>query len=271
MKSIGTLLQEREKEVFDMFTPLEGDVCFYYGKIRNGKTTTATADMIALLERGEVVVSNSMVDIDALDERDRFGVVLMKFLFNRKYFFDYDFKKNFVYVDRTLPHQEIIRILGNLVGVHIFWDEGQWFFNLANKDDDTRKLILENGHYCRSLNIISQRPINIFPDYRSQVNIWYKCEKLLSWPFLLIRRTTIEDMKDGLPDEENYTRSRLYIPSKRLLASFDTHGMRAETARRIMPQFDLYETTGFQRFLLLGSFLPFVGRFIRPRRAKDTS
>ena len=44
MKHIGTLLEERSQEIISLFKPVEGDVCFYYGRIRNGKTYSATAD-----------------------------------------------------------------------------------------------------------------------------------------------------------------------------------------------------------------------------------
>jgi len=47
----GTLMQEKTAEIYSIFSPVEGLNTVYYGKVRNGKTYNATADIIELLER----------------------------------------------------------------------------------------------------------------------------------------------------------------------------------------------------------------------------
>ncbi len=253
--SIG-IRQEATEEIMNWFAPVEGETAFYYGKIRNGKTYSATADILELLERGEVVYANWHINWDGFDERDSFFRAVLKFFFRKQTFFKFD-KSNFHYFSPDLPKEQIIALLGNLVNVHIFIDEGQWMFNshLKNHDDETRKLILHNGHYCRSLNIISQRPSNVMKDMRSQINVWYKCEKRISWPFLVFQRTTFEDMKDDLPNEEMPSgRPKTYIASKRVLKAYSTHAMRGKDAKEEIAKFEVYSLSAMDRFWLLLSW-----------------
>jgi len=238
MKQIG-IRQEMTEEILNMFRPAEGQVSIYYGKIRNGKTYAATADILDLLRRGEVVFANWMVDVPVYDERDHFWTVFWKILLRKRTFFRYNCPDNFHYFH---PDEIDIPFLGRLVNVHVFIDEGQWIFNSHTKDHDPekRKLILHNGHYCRALNIITQRPQNVFKDMRSQVHVWYKCEKLLSFPWLLFRRSEIQDMVEDLPDEESIQSVKVYFASKSVFNAYNTHGMRAANAILATPDFEAY-------------------------------
>jgi len=262
---VGQVYHENTEEftqLMKMFVPVEGQVSFYYGRIRNGKTYAATADILDLLKRGEVVYANWMVKFDGFDERDSFKHVLVKSLFGRKDFFYYS-PENFHYFH---PDDIDVAHLGKLVNVHIFIDEGQWIFNshVRNPDEEKRKLILHNGHYCRSLNIISQRPTNVFKDMRSQVNVWYKCEKRLGFPFLLFERTTYEDMKEDMPDEENPSGHKIYFAKKEVYEAYNTHAMRGVDAIDEPIEFEAYETSTLERVYLLTSFLV-PARFRRER------
>jgi len=224
-KPIGR--QTNVENVLELFAPVEGQVAFYYGRIRNGKTYSATADILDLLDRGEIVYANWRIEWEGIDERKSFSHVLMKLLFGKKDFFIYD-KKNFHYFH---PDEIDVDFLGRLVGVHIFIDEGQWIFNshVRNPDPVKQKLILHNGHYCRSLNIISQRPSNVFKDMRSQIHIWYKCDKVLGYPFLLFRKTEYQDMKEENVDEDaDPVSTKWYFGSARMLNAYDSHFMRLD-------------------------------------------
>jgi len=246
-----------------MFAPVEGQVAFYYGRIRNGKTYAATADILELLERGESVWANWYIDFAGFDQRSSFRMAFGKFIFGRKYFFRFS-PDNFHYFD---PDDIDVKELGRLVNAHIFIDEGQWLLNSHDKqqDPEKRKLILHNGHYCRSLNIISQRPINVFKDMRSQIHIWYKCEKLISWPVLLFRRTMFEDMKEDLPDEEIPSGRKIYFANKKVMAAYSTHAMRAKDAIEVLPEFEVYKLSYSDRLKLVLSFLvPSFGRARSP-------
>jgi len=253
-KEIGTRLKVATQEILDLFTPIEGQVAFYYGRIRNGKTYSATADILDLLDRGEVVFANWKVDWQGIDERQNMFRVWQKLLTGKKYFFHYK-PDNFYYFH---PDHVDVRMLGRLVNAHIFIDEGQWLFNsqVREQDPDKRRLILHNGHHCRSLNIISQRPSNVFKDMRSQVHIWYKCEKRLSWPWLVFQRTAFEDMKDDVPDEESTPTSvKVYFANKRVLQAYNTHAMREKDAIEKVPQFETWELSAWDKVVLLFSLM----------------
>jgi len=260
-QNVGTQHALKNEEILELFRPVEGFVSFYYGNIRNGKTYSATADILELLERGETVFANWNVNFDGFDERDSFRIAFVKFLFGKKNFYVYP-KKNFHYFH---PDEINVEYLGRLVNVHIFIDEGQWIFNshVRNPDPEKRKLILHNGHYCRSLNIISQRPTNVFLDMRSQVQIWYKCEKRMTWPLLIFQRTEFQQMKNNEPDEGMPVgRPKTYVADRRIMEAYSTHAMRAKDAIESVPEYQVYTTTFLERLLLVLSY--FV-----PRRWRD--
>jgi len=266
----GIALDDHEKnteEIINLFKPQEGTIAFYYGKVRNGKTYNATADIWELLQRGEVVIANWIVDFKGFDERESFARSFFKFLLGREYYFHYK-ADNFYFFAPDSDRLPLVKKLRKEVGVHIFIDEGQWVLNSHNRkvDEDSQKLVLTNGHFCRSLNIISQRPGNVLKDYRSQVTFWYKCEKVMAWPFLIFKKTIIEDMKEDMPDEESEdNKSKVYFAKKWIMESYDTHFMRDKDAVHRRSEFDLYRLSRFQRFLLLGSF--FIPKFFK-RRSK---
>lgn len=250
--------QRDTAEILTLFEPDEGYISFYYGRIRNGKTYAATADIIDLVMRGEIVYANWQIDFSEFqfDDRQKAAVVFLKMLFGRKYFFNYAPQKNFVYFH---PDKVDIKQLGRLVGVHVFIDEGQWVFNSKSRtdtdDEDKRKLVLHNGHYCRSLNIISQRPSNIMKDMRSQVHVWYRCRKLISWPWIIFARERIETMKDDLPDEEEIDETKVYFADDRVKRAYSTHAMRSEDAIRPLPVCEVYQYSrwdSMRQFVSLG-------------------
>lgn len=261
-------MQEKTKEIYEVFQPSEGLNTVYYGKVRNGKTYAATKDIIDLIERGEIVYANWIIDFDDFDERKSFKIVLAKTLVGKKNFYVFK-KENFHYINVTDPEHpafKSIAELHKLVGVHVFIDEGQWIFNShSRKDDvDARHLILEGGHYCRTLNVITQRPNNIYVDVRSQIQIWYKCEKVFQLGGLIrFDRTEIQEMKEDLPWQDPDARPLIkgYWASKRVYTRYETHGMRAQDAIIEPPKFDVYQTSFFDRIVLLASF--FVPQSVR--------
>lgn len=250
---LGTKVNLTASEVAQMFQPPEGFNAVYYGSLGNGKTYAATADILELLRRGEQVVANWKVDFSGYDERQSFWVSLIRFLGNKSSFYKYK-PDNFRFitpddVEKNLPW------LNRLVGVHVFLDEGQWIFNsqVRNPDIQKRKLVLHGRHYCRSLNIITQRPNNLFKDVRSQVNIWYKCVKRFHFgSFIVFQRWEFQEMKEDLPDEEIPAgRPKHYIGDKVVFAAYNTHAMREEDAISRGASFDLYETSTYERLMLV--------------------
>jgi len=261
MQKYGSLAQISTEEIMSLFRPVEGINTVYYGRVRNGKTYSATADILELLQRGEVVYANWSIDFTGFDERDSFGINLVKFVFGRKRYYKYD-KSNFHYFH---PDDIDVAFLGKLVNVHLFIDEGQWIFNSHIKDQDPekRRLILHGGHYCRTLNVITQRPVNIFKDIRSQISIWYKCEKLFSiGNFILFRRQPYEFMKDDIPDEEQPSgRPKIYVGDSKIFKAYNTHGMRREDAIERIANFEAYDLSRWEQFKML------ISRLMPARRA----
>lgn len=262
---IGTKTELTFDEFANAFTPVEGFNTCYYGRVRQGKTYSATVDILELLKRGEVVYANWNIDFQGFDQRRDFRTSLIKFFFGQKKFFNFK-ASNFHY----LPYDEIeknVPFLGSLVNAHLFLDEGQWLFNshVRDMDIDKRKLILHGGHYCRTLNVVTQRPTNINKDIRSQINFWYKCEKKLQiGNFILFMRYTYEDMKDDLPHEsdregkELATETKRYFAKKIIFDSYNTHAFRAEGAVEVFPEYEVFNTTFVERFInLLSNIYPF--------------
>jgi len=249
--------EKADKEILDLFQPAEGQVAVYYGRIRNGKTYSATADILDLLARGHCVVANWKVAFDGFDERDSFRIVFWSTLFGRRHFFKYS-PENLFYLDpeELISNPDEVKWLSKLVGVDLFIDEGQWIFNSMDKDYsvDKMRLVLHNGHHCRALNIITQRPMNIFKTMRSQVNVWYKCEKRLSWPVLLFQRTSYEDMKDDHPDEEVASEVKTYVADRRVMDAYSTHAMREKDAIVFTPKFEYFKYRWLDCVKLVGSF-----------------
>lgn len=272
----GTLVTERTSEILQMFAPVEGFNYVYYGQIRNGKTYAATCDILDLLKQGEVVYANWDIDFSGFDQREHWFIVLIKLLTGKKYFYKFN-KDNFHYIDtrslNSLSENELIKFLNKLVGVHLFLDEAQWIFNSHARTDDIekRKLILEGGHYCRSLNVITQRPVNILKDVRSQIHVWYKCVKRLSFgKIILFARFEFQEMKDDLPDEENPTgRPKHYFGRAKIFNAYNTHARRSEDAIVEIAKFEVYELSAFDKIKLLASrFVPRVVKQTFGRRIK---
>jgi len=123
--------------------------------------------------------------------------------------------------------------LSRLAGCDVFIDEGQWIFDSyegTKFSKAKRKLILHTRHYNRSLNIISQRTQALHVSARGQVNRFFKCTKLLSWPFLVFNRIEYQEMKDESVDLEKPYRTRFYFAGKKRLSGFDSKYMRGGIA-----------------------------------------
>jgi len=252
--------QQKTKEILELFAPVEGFNTVYYGKVRNGKTFAATMDILEKLSRGGIVYANWEINFDDFDERNSKAIVLVKLLFGRRHFFVYK-KENFHYFS---PDDVDVAFLGRLVGVDIYIDEGQWLFNshVREKADDPsavekRKLILHGGHYCRSLNVITQRPTNLFKDVRSQINIWYKCVKRFHFGrLILFQRWEFQDMKNDEPDEELPAgRPKTYFATKKMFNSYNTHSMRSKDAIEPDTAYEVYSYSFWGTFKLLCGLL----------------
>jgi len=243
--------------LLDLFEPDEGSVNFYYGRIGNGKTYSATADILDYLSQGRVVYANWHIDFDGFDERKSFPHVFFKFLGFRKRFYSFP-KENLHYFS---PDDVDIKFLGALTDCEVFVDEGQWIFDSYKGTDfsvEKRKLILHTRHFNRSLNIISQRTQALHVTARGQVNRFFKCEKVLTWPWLIFRRTEYQDMKENDVDEEaDPISKKTYFASSRVLNAYNSKYMRAGVPKSQEVYFSAYDFSFIGRLRLLFSFARF--------------
>jgi len=256
--------------LLDLFEPDEGSVNFYYGRIGNGKTYSATADILDYLSQGRVVYANWHIDFSGFDERESFWHVFYKTLFFRKYFFKFP-KENFHYFS---PDDVDVKFLAKLTDCEVFVDEGQWVFDSYKGTDfsvEKRKLILHTRHFNRSLNIISQRTQALHVTARGQVNRFFKCEKKLKLgPILLFKRTEFQDMKENDVNEESDPVSvKTYLASKKVLNAYNSKYMRAGVEKSQEVHFEAFKLNLKTRLKLLFSFAHFPRLSEENRRAKS--
>lgn len=240
-------LVEAEEELLDLFEPDEGSVNLYYGRIGNGKTYAATADILKLLSRGRVIYANWQINWDGFDERQSFWHLFYKTLFLQKRFFLFP-KDNLRFFS---PDDVTIEWLASLTDCEIFIDEGQWIFDSyegTKFSKEKRRLILHTRHVNRSLNIISQRTQAIQVSARGQVNRFYKCEKKMSWPFLIFKRTEYQDMKgDDVDEDADPISEKTYFARKKVMEAYDTKYLRAGIPRSQEVYFSAYDLTYFDK------------------------
>lgn len=193
-------------DLIDIFSASEGSINMYYGLIGNGKTYAATSDVLDLLRQGKVVYANWHVQVADFDDRENFWLLLRNTLFFRKRFYRIPCHKNLHYFD---PEDfddtgSLVEWLSKLNDCHIFFDEGQDMFDSyegTRFSKAKRRLILHTRHYHRTLNIISQRPTAIQVSARGNVNRFYKCVKLASWPWPRFARYEFQQMTGETVDE----------------------------------------------------------------------
>lgn len=249
MKELGKKVTNTQ-ELIDIFEPSEGSVNMYYGRIGNGKTYAATADILELLSKGRPVYANWHINFDTFDQRNSPIHTLFNFLFFRKRYYKFP-KDNFHYFS---PDDVDIEFLQKLTDCDVFIDEGQWIFDSyegTKFSKAKRRLILHTRHLNRSLNIISQRTQAIQVSARGQVNRFYKCVKKLSWPFLIFSRYEYQDMKDNDVDETQQHGRKTYFANKRVLNAYDTKYLRAGIPKSQQVYFEAYDLNFFQRLVAL--------------------
>lgn len=270
--------------MFDLFEPSEGGINFYYGRIGNGKTYAATADVLESLSRGEVNYVNWVINYKGFDETKSFTHVFFKSLFFRSDFYKFP-PENLIYFSMEEPktwvirgkqYQDFVEFLNDLNDCNIWLDEGQWLLDSyeGNKfSTGKRKLVLHTRHLNRSLNIISQRTQAVQVSARGQVNRFFKCEKKMEWPFLIFRRTEYQDMKDNDVDEseESVIDTKTYFASKQVMDAYDTKYLRAGVPRSQEIYFEAYRYTVLGRFKMLMGFVPHPKFDLRNKRALGIS
>jgi len=186
-------------DLLDIFEASEGSINMYYGMIGNGKTYAATADVLELLKQGKVVYVNWKIIVKDFDDRENFWMILKNIILWRKNFYKIPCAQNLHIFDPEKFNStgELVEWLSGLNDCHIFFDEGQDMFDSyegTKFSKAKRRLILHTRHYHRTLNIISQRPTAIQVSARGNVNRFYKCVKLATWPWPRFARYEFQEM-----------------------------------------------------------------------------
>jgi hypothetical protein len=215
-------------DLVDAFSASEGSINMYYGLIGNGKTYNATADIIHLLKQGKVVYANWHIVVQDFDDRESFFMLFKNTVLFRKRFYRIPCAQNLHYFDPDDFEStvELVEFLSKLNDCHIFFDEGQDMFDSyegTRFSKAKRRLILHTRHYHRTLNIISQRPTAIQVSARGNVNRFYKCVKIASWPWIRFGRFEFQEMTGETVDETKDPISRkTYWANPKIFASYNT-------------------------------------------------
>lgn len=268
-KELGTLV-DKELLVGSFHAP-EGTIDMIYGRIRQGKTTHGVRVILDALQAGIPVYSNLNLDLSAIsfDDRDKIRYTFWNFLLNRKLYYKFD-KSNFHWVNEKLypTIDELISFLITLTDCVVVWDEGQRLLNSYDGTRVDRRLqdwVLTTGHFNRRLVIISQRPTAVHVSARGNINRFFKCKKLLSWPVMLLRVTEYQDMLNESVDEETPASRQLFVMNKKVFNTFNTHYLRGGVPRSQEVYVQGYFLTFRERFIV---FMRTVAYLLRLRRKR---
>lgn len=248
MQQLGTKVISNE--LIDVFSASEGAINMYYGLIGNGKTYAATSDILELLKQGKVVYCNWKIIVNDFDDRKSFIMLLKNtLLFWKKRFYYIPCSQNLHFFD---PEQfnttgDLVEWLSSLNDCHIFFDEGQDMFDSyegTRFSKSKRRLILHTRHYHRTLNIISQRPTAIQVSARGNVNRFYKCVKIASWPWPRFARFEFQEMTGETVNEAVEPISKkTYWGSKRVFSAYNTDYLAEGIPKSQQVFFDAYDLT----------------------------
>jgi len=264
MEGLGMPVSDVEKSL--LFPAPEGSANLYYGRIRQGKTYAATSDILDLLRQGQQVYANWEVKVSDFDDRENFFIVLMNILLFRKRFYKIPMHKNFHYINTSTGEvdgeqvfdpargADLIRYLNTLNNCHLFIDEA-WrivdsyqgtYFSLESRD-----LVLVTGHKNRTINFIAQRPTSVHVVARGNMNRFYKCVKISSWPWNRFARYEFQDMDKETVDETKEPISvKTYFGSRKVYNAYNTHAFGGDS--RIKPlEFDIFDLTFKEKCIAL--------------------
>lgn len=238
-------------ELLDLFPADEGKISQRYGRIGQGKTYGATVDVLDELRRGHVVYVNWKFNFDGIDQRKTLLHIVGSLLFPWKSRF-YNFpRENLKYI---AIDEHFMEVFEKITDASVYLDEGHVVFDsyeMAKMSMRKRVSVLHTRHFNRSINIISQRPTAVHRMMRANVNVFYKYEKILTWPFIVFRRTEYEDMIDENVDEDNPSGVKLYIGKKEIYEMYDSKYLRGDTPDSQTVKFEAYDLNYIQRIKLL--------------------
>jgi len=254
----------KQIELLDLFKPQDGEITQRYGRIGQGKTYGATADVLDELKRGHIVYTNWRINYAGYDQRNSWLYVIGSLLFfkNKLFYFP---PENLKYIEID---ENFIDTFSKLTDCSVYLDEGHVVFDsyeMAKMSMAKRTAVLHTRHFNRSIHIISQRPTAIHRMMRANVNRFYKYEKLIGKPIMLFRRSEYQDMQDENVDETEPQSVKLYIGSKRVFNAYNSKYLRGDTPESQKVNYSAYKINILSKIALLArllwrSALTLVGR-----------
>jgi len=244
-------------ELVNIFSATEGSINMYYGLIGNGKTYAATSDILDLLKQGKVIYCNWKIIVPNFDDRESFWHVIFNLILFKKRFYKIPCAKNLHFFNpenfETTGH--LVEWLSGLNDCDIFFDEGQDMFDSyegTKFSKAKRRLILHTRHYHRTLNIISQRPTAIQVSARGNVNRFYKCVKLASWPWVRFGRFEFQEMTGETVNEMAEPISKkTYWGSSRVFNAYNTDYLAEGIPKSQAVFFEAYDLNTFEKIKAL--------------------
>lgn len=262
-------------ELLDVFAASEGSINMYYGLIGNGKTYAATSDILDLLKQGKVVYCNWKINVEDFDDRESVWHLFFNIVLFRKRFYKIPCSKNLHFFDPEDYETtgQLVEFLSGLNDCHIFFDEGQDMFDSyegTKFSKAKRRLILHTRHYHRTLNIISQRPTAIQVSARGNVNRFYKCVKLASWPWVRFARFEFQEMTGETVNElAEPISKKTYWGSNRVFKAYNTDYLAEGIPKSQFVFFEAYDLNWEEKFKAL--YRIFFGKRKLPKLSTEPS
>ena len=207
----------KEINLLELLPPNEGEINTYYGMIGSGKTYTATKDILEKLKEGKIIYASWKIDWQGYDERQSKFKLLLGVLGFKKNYWHFNkenlhhvdiFNLENLQVDGKSTGKDFVTWLSTLTDCEIWLDEGHVAFDSYDKtkmEMAKRNLALLTRHLDRCIVLISQRPLQIHVTFRSQVNRFFKMEKVSDSKLFGTRFLKTEFQQtdsDGLPNEQ---------------------------------------------------------------------
>jgi len=153
-------------------------------------------------------------------------------------------------------------IFSNLTDCKVYLDEGHLIFDsyqMTKLSMEKRASILHTRHFNRTIAIISQRPTAVHVSARANVNIFYKCEKIISWPILIFRRSEFQEMTgtgETVDDEIKPLSTKWYFANKKVLNAYNTKYLRGGIPRSQNVNYEAYDLSYKERWIAFIRSLP---------------
>lgn len=228
-----TPIEISREEVQEVLGASEGEIQLIYGPIGSGKSYYTTYSILEDLMQGKVVYCSFDLNFDEFDERKSFFHVLAKNLIFRSIFIRVP-RENFHYIN-FFDNKDPWEKLENLTDCVIYLDDVAVIlfdaYEKTNYSKFKRLWLLHTRHFNRTIKIVVQRPTAVQITARSQVNRFYKMEKIFQFGSLIrFKRSEFQNMSNDTVDETQEPDSvSYYWGRKRIFNAYNSWYLRGDT------------------------------------------